>query len=291
MEPSELAGSTILFVLMIVVGLELTPDDFRRAAGARLAIATGTVAQLLLLPLMTWLIVFALDVPPVFGAGAVLVAVSPGAGISNVFAALATANVALSVTLTAVTSVLAVVSLPAIAAIAMRVFMGSAIEIEVPVRALIGQLAVTLLLPIALGMWVRLRWPLWAIRNMRRLQRTALGVIVAVIAAAVAFSEEEAGPTLRDAEVGLLASALWTFSAMAIGHGVASLLRLSLVDRITFTIEFAARNVAVATIVAISGLGRLDLTYFSGTYVGVGYAMVAGYALWSRRRLGNWGPA
>jgi BASS family bile acid:Na+ symporter len=285
MVASELVGSIILFVLMLVVGLELTVADFRRALSARAAIATGTLAQLIALPLMTWLVVFAMEVPPVFGAGAVLVAVSPGAGISNILAALANANVALSVTLTAMTSVLAVISLPAIAAVAMQVFLGDAIEVEVPVVSLIGQLAVTLLLPIALGMWVRTRFPGFALRHGRTLQRIAMAVIIAVIAVAIAFSEESQFPSFAEARVALLASAVWTVLAMAIGWGCASVLGLSLADRVTFTIEFSARNVAVASIVAISGLGRLDLTYFSGTYVTVGYLFVGSFAIWARRRL------
>ena len=107
MDASEL-GPYGLFVLMTIVGMELTVDDFRRVVAAPRAVIGGTLGQLLLLPLMTWGLVVGLGLAPIFGAGAVLVAVSPGAGISNVLAAVARANVALSVTLTAFASVLAV---------------------------------------------------------------------------------------------------------------------------------------------------------------------------------------
>jgi hypothetical protein len=71
---------------------------------------------------------------------------------------------------------------------------------------------------------------------------------------------------------------------MAIGWGVARALGLGPVDRFTFLIEFSARNVAVASIVALSGLDRLDLTFFGGVYVAIGYPLAAAAVVWRRRR-------
>lgn len=283
MDETQVISSLVLFVLMAVVGLELTPDDFRRVAAAPRAVIVGTLAQLLLLPLMTWLVVVGVGVSPVFGAGAVLVAVSPGAGASNLLAALARANIALSVTLTAFSSVLAVVSLPVVSSVGMRVFLGDAAVVDVPVGPLIGQLALTLLLPIGLGMWLRQRRPDIAIAYGPRLQRIAFIVIATLIAVGIAVGEdpEMAVAGFRRA---LVAAGLWTVTAMAIGYAVASLLRLSAADRFTFLIEFSTRNIAIATIVAISGLASIELTFFSGAYIAVGYP-IAVVAVLLRRRL------
>ena len=98
---TQILGNIVLFALMLVVGLELTVADFRRIAAAPRAVIVGTLGQIVLLPLMTWAVVVVFGVSPVFGAGAVLVAVSPGAGLSNVLAAVCGGNIALSVTLTA----------------------------------------------------------------------------------------------------------------------------------------------------------------------------------------------
>lgn len=283
MNEIQATGPLVLFLLMMVVGLELTVADFRRVAAAPLAVVGGTLGQLALLPLMTWGVVWLLDVPPVFGAGAVLVAVSPGAGISNIFTMLAGANIALSVTLTAMTSVLSVVTLPTLAALGMRFFLGDGVHVEVPVGRLIVQLAAVLLIPISLGMWVRARFPSFALRHGRRLQRGALVAIALLIAVAIAFGEE-GDLDFGDASVGLLAGGVWTLCAMAIGYGVATLLGQRGGDRFTFLIEFSARNIAVATIVAMSGLGRLDLTLFSGAYLAVGYPL-CGVAVLLRRRV------
>jgi BASS family bile acid:Na+ symporter len=282
-EGSQLGGPLVLFLLMMTVGLELTPGDFRRVLAAPRAVVGGTLAQWILLPLMTWGVVWLVGVNPIFGAGAVLVAVSPGAGISNILTALARANIALSVTLTAATSVFAVLTLPTIASLGMRVFLGESTPVEVPVLVLIAQLAVSLLLPISLGMWMRARRPDLAVRLAPRLQRITFIVIGLVVALGIAFAPEEQRQVEGSGRA-FVAAGVWTLCAMAIGWGTASALRLSSRDRFTFLIEFSARNIAVAAIVALSGLGRLDLTFFSGVYMAVGYPL-AGLAVLVRRRL------
>ena len=283
MEAPQLVSSLILFMLMMVVGLELTLGDFRRVAAAPRAVIVGTIGQLLLLPLMTWLVVAGVGVSPVFGAGAVLLAVSPGAGISNVLTALARANIALSVTLTAFSSVLAVVTLPVVSSVAMQVFLGDATPVEVPVGTLVGQLAITLLLPISLGMWMRVRRPHLAAAWGPKLQRIAIIVIAVLITAGIVFGGDPE-VTVTGFRRALVAAFVWTAAAMAIGYGIASALRLPPGDRFTFLIEFSARNIAVATIVAISGLASIELTFFSGAYLAVGYPL-AGAAVLLRRRL------
>jgi BASS family bile acid:Na+ symporter len=285
MPETQLVGAFSLFVLMMIVGLELTPTDFRRVMAAPATVAGGTAAQLLLLPLMTWAVVRLLDVSPVFGAGAILVAASPGAGMSNILTALARANTALSVTLTAVASLLSVVTLPALAALGMRVFLDDRIEVDVPVGPLMLQLSLALLLPIGLGMWMRARRPDLARRYAPRLQRWGIAGLVVLIALAVVFSEQEQRQVdWGDAARGFVAAGVWTLAAMAIGWGVARALGLGPVDRFTFLIEFSARNVAVASIVALSGLDRLDLTFFGGVYVAIGYPLAAAAVVWRRRR-------
>lgn len=284
MNVPQLAGPLVLFLLMMIVGLELTPGDFRRVLQVPRAVVGGTLAQWLLLPLMTWAVVAALGVNPVFGAGAVLVAVSPGAGISNLFVALARANIALSVTLTATTSVFAVLTLPTIAALGMRAFLDDAVTVDVPVATLVGQLAFSLLLPISLGMWLRARNPELAQRLAPRLQRVTMVVIGLVIGLGIALAPEDQ-VNFEGGGVALVAAGIWTLAAMAIGWSIAMLLRLPPPDRFTFLIEFSARNIAVATIVAMSGLGRMDLTFFSGVYFAIGYPL-AGLAVLVHRRWG-----
>ena len=283
MDVTQIAGPIVLFLLMTIVGLELTPADFRRVFAAPLTVVGGTLAPWIFLPLMTWLVVALLGVNPVFGAGAVLVAVSPGAGISNILTSVARANTALSVTLTATTSVFAVITLPTITSLGMRVFLRDAQPVDVPVVTLVAQLLVSLLAPITLGMWIRTRWPRRAIALAPRLQRITLFVIALLVGVGIALAPEEQ-VNFEGGNVALAAAAVWTLAAMGIGWSVAAALQLPPADRFTFLVEFSARNIAVATIVAMSGLGRIDLTFFGGVYAAAGYPLVGAAALWRRRR-------
>ena len=107
--------------------------------------------------------------------------------------------------------------------------------------------------------------------------------LVALVALAAAFGEESPPVDMADVRRGFLAAGVWTLAAMAIGWSVAFCLRLEAADRFTFLIEFSARNIAVAAIVAMSGLGRVALSFFGGVYFAIGYPLAA-LAVWLRRR-------
>jgi BASS family bile acid:Na+ symporter len=278
MDPAAIAGPLVLFALMTVVGLQLTPADFRRVLAAPRAVVGGTLGQILLLPLMTWALLSTLTLSPVFGAGAVLLAASPGAGLSNVMTAVARGHVALSVTLTGVSSVLAVVVLPALAALGMRVFLGGEARVEVPVGHLVRQLLFFLLAPIAFGMWLRARRPEAISRNVALANRVVVVAIVALTALGAASGEMNLPPGGDFATAAAVAVA-WTLAAMAIGWGLAALLGLDANDRFTFLVEISARNIALAFIVAVGSLGRLDLAFFAGAYAVTGFPLVIGLAV------------
>jgi BASS family bile acid:Na+ symporter len=269
---TQLLGPFILFLLMFIVGLQLTPADFRRVLARPRTVVVGTLGQLILLPLMTWAVISLFDLPPVFGAGAVILAASPGAGMSNVMAAVAGAHVALSVTLTAVSSVLAVVTLPMLTALGMTVFIGDASEVEIPLGYLVSQMALFLLLPITAGMLVRASLGDRVRHFIPWINRIAVVAIIVLTFASISGGQT-ALPSGADLVRALLASLLWTLAAMGIGWALATLLDLDADERFAFLIEYSARNIALAFIVAISSLERLDLAFFGGVYAITGYPL------------------
>ena len=278
MNLSQLLGPLTLFSLMIVVGLQLTPADFRRVLANPRVIVVGTLGQLLLLPLMTWLVITAIGLPPIFGAGAVILAATPGAGMSNVMAAVAGAHVALSVSMTAVTSVLAVVTLPALTALGMNVFVGDSVEVNIPVGYLVGQMTMFLLLPIGLGMAIRARRGDAAKRYVSWANRIAVIAVIGLTISSAA-SGQTTLPTGGDLTRALIAAVVWTIAAMGIGWSLAAALGLDADDRFTFLIEYSARNIALAFIVAVASLGRLELGFFSGAYGATGFPAVIALAV------------
>jgi BASS family bile acid:Na+ symporter len=284
MDPAQLLGPLTLFALMIVVGLQLDRDDFRRVLATPRAVVVGTLAQLVLLPLMTWAVVSAFGLSPVLGAGAVLLSASPGAAMTNVTTAVAGAHVAFSVTLTAVSSVLAVVTLPGLTALGMRLFLSDASGIRVPVVYIVSQLVVFLLLPIAIGMRIRARRPETAVRYVAVANRVAVIAILGLTALGAATSSSRM-PSGADFAWAAAAGPVWTGLAMAIGWAVGALLRLDDDDRFTLLIEFSMRNVALAVVVAVASFERLDLAVFAGVYAMTGFPLPIGLAVLRGRRV------
>ena len=209
----SLLGPLILLPLMFVVGLQLTPDDFRRVLQSPRAVVGGTLGQLVLLPLMTWAVVVAFDVSPILAAGAVLLAATPGAGMSNVMAAISNANVALSVTLTAVASLLAVITMPLMATFGLSFFVGDALDVNVPVSTLFSQLVFFLGVPIGLGMIVRARRPDASQRYTKAANRFAI-VAVLCLTPLSAMSSQNVLPSGSEFMVAFVASFVWTVAAM-----------------------------------------------------------------------------
>jgi BASS family bile acid:Na+ symporter len=268
----DAAGPLILFWMMAAVGLELSLDDFRRVARYRWSVVVGTLGQWTLLPLATGALVLALGLPGSTAAGVVLITATPGGAISNVFTYLAGANTALSVTLTAVSSLLAVVTLPLLTATGFDWFAGEALAMEVPVLPMIGQLALFVLTPIAAGMLVRARRPAFAQRNAPRVRRAVLIALVAFLV--IGMSSDDSG-LLGAVAAGLVPALLWTVVAMAVGFAVAVACRLEAPERFTFVIEYSVKNVGLAAIVALAGFGKPELAVFAGAYVVVGYPLAA----------------
>src|SRR5262245_3416477 len=136
----------------------LTTDDFRRVARQPGTVVVATVGQFVLLPVIGWLLVRSLKVQPAIAQGVLLVAACPSGAMANVYTYLARANVALSVTLTAVSCLAAVLTTPLALAV-LQAQDGEPAGFPVPFGVLAGQLFLLLVLPVLTGMGIRRRWP------------------------------------------------------------------------------------------------------------------------------------
>lgn len=276
------AAGLVLFLLMLAVGLELTLDDFRRVARYPRAVVVGTLANLCALPLATVLVLRQLDVSPNLAAGLVLITATPGAAMSNVFTLLAGAHTALSVTLTAIASLLAVVTLPIIMMLGVRGLGGAVAPVDVPVLGFAAQLFFLVLLPTALGMTLRGGWPEMTARHGGKLRAAALVAVLGVIALSVAADESDAA-LVAEMRSGLPLALGWTLMALLLGVALAALAGLGSDDRMTIGIELAAKNVGLSAIVALTALESAELAVFAGAYVAVGYPLIIVMALVRKR--------
>ena len=276
-EAQRALGTLLLLPLMFAVGLELTIADFRRVAAAPRAVVGGTLGQILLLPAISWSLTTGLRFDPAVSVGAFMLAATPGAGLSNILASVARANVALSVTLTAVSSVLAGITLPLVTAFALSLHDQLGGAVRVPAELIALQLAVLLGLPIGGGMWIRAQRPELAARVVPWARGGVAAGVLALVGLGIAGggSSLPEGPLFREAAV---FSLLWTAAAALTGFALARALRLPPDDSFAIVIEFGARNLGITAAVAIGSLGRLDLALLPGVYAMVGFPIMMALA-------------
>jgi bile acid:Na+ symporter, BASS family len=258
----DVAIPSITILLLAAVGLDLTRDDFARLVRQPGLIAAGLVGPVLILPPIALLMVTAAAPPEPLAAGLLLIAVCPVGGISNTYSYLARASTALSVTLTGLSCLLATATIPALT-FAFESLLGRSLGLSVPIRLLVAQLAVVLALPVGLGMFVRHRWPEVAARYERSCRRAALGGLALLIVFVIVQQGPEFARYLR---ITVRLSAGFVVLSGLAGLAVGGLFARHGADRFTLAVEFATRNVAIATAVAVTLSGRIELAVFATTY-------------------------
>ena len=153
--------------------------------------------------------------------------------------------------------------------------------IDVPVAQIIGQLVVLLLLPITLGMLIRIQGPTFAERQGPRLRRLSIGALIALLA--FIFYDQAASLPQEIAPVSTLALT-FTLLSMAIGFGLTRLLSLTAADGFALLVEFPVRNLAIVVVIAVTTLGRPEYVVFAAVFFMVQVPFVLLAAALFRRR-------
>jgi BASS family bile acid:Na+ symporter len=250
----------LVWFLMLVVGLELTPADFRRVLRYPRAVTVATLGQLLLLPACAALLIWAQQPEPWVVAGMVLLAASPGGSISNLYTYLGRGNVALSVTLTAISTLLALATMPAFTAAGLALFLQAQSPISAPVDRMVIQLLVLMLLPLGLGMALRFSRPILVAAVRKPLRLSSL---VALACLVVLILMDQRGDLWAAAGTAVPVALSFCILTMAAGFTIGALTRLSAVDRFTLLIEFSTRNLGMVAIMGALVLGQVKLVLFA----------------------------
>lgn len=258
----DLAIPTVAFLVMTVVGLDLSRADLDLVLSRPRLLVAGLLAPLVLLPPMALAVLAAVPMPAEIGAGLLLLAVCPVGGISNAYNYLARAATALSVTLTAASCILAVVTMPLLTGL-FELVLGRPLGYRAPVGALAVQILGLLVLPVALGMTLRTRAPGFAARHERAFARVAAAGLALLLGFILASEWDRFVTNLA---VTSAASALFVLLALAAGWLVAILSGADRRERFTLSVEFATRNCAIAAAVAITLLGDTRFAVFATTY-------------------------
>ena len=250
-----------LVVMMFGMGLQLTGGDFLRLARFPKAVLAGLLAQLILLPSIAFMLVHFLSLPLAISAGIVILASCPGGVASNAYAFLARADVALSVTLTALSSVVALVSVPLIVTLGLEIIQLNTAEIshqgaiELPLHATVQQLFTVILLPLSAGMLVRRFAEHVALKAARWLAVVSMVVLVVLLMGAFIVGFDFLVNNFALILPVLLALNLASMiGAYFLAHAFGLLTR----QRLTITIDTGIHNVGLGILVALNVLQQPD---------------------------------
>ncbi|MCS5693987.1 bile acid:sodium symporter family protein [Cyanobium sp. FGCU-6] len=258
-----------LAIVMLGMGLSLVPADFARITRYPKAVAVGTICQVVLLPLIGALVTQAVPMQPELAVGLIVVAVCPGGPSSNLMTYLAKGDVALSVTLTAVSSIITVFTIPLIANLALQSFLGESTAITLPIGSTILQIFMITLLPTAIGMVFRQRFPSTARRLDKQMSRLAAGLLALIIALLLIREGSKLPGFLAQVGIGVV---LLNLLAMLTGLLAARLFQLPLAQQICVAIEVGIQNGTLAIAITAGLLKNPDMAIPAAVYSLLMYA-------------------
>lgn len=233
---------------MFDLGLTLEGKDFLLVLKRFKAVVAGMTGQLLVLPLLAFAIATMLGLSPIFTIGLVLIACCPGGSSSNIFSMLARGDVALSVSLTAISSIITLITVPLIMQWT-TAYVGESVGITLPVGNLLMQNLFTMLLPILLGIGVRHWWKTTAAKIERVLSKLAFPALM--LLAGVFFVQHRDTIAANITSLGLAVTVL-LLCAVAVAAMLCYLFRLNTQERRTIIIEVGMQNAAQAIAIASS---------------------------------------
>ena len=263
MDISAIALTLVLASVMLGMGLSLTLDDFRRVLKYPKGILIGLTNQLVFLPILGLAIANMLNLKPELSVGLMLLAACPGGTSSNIITHLAKGDSALSVSLTAVSSLISIFTIPLIVSFAIGNFMAGGQAVEVDKLMMVAQLLVIVVIPVAIGMTLRARKPNFAFRMDKPVRRVSTIMLLAITAALVLKDLDKVVPYFQQAGLGAFTL---NFVSLMLGFLTAQLFRLNRAQSICISIESGIQNSGLAITIAIVTLDNVAFSITPGVY-------------------------
>lgn len=235
-----------LAIIMLGLGLSLTLADFRRILKFPGVITVAMLCQFLVLPGLAFLIAYLFGMQPELAVGLILIAAAPSGATATLFSHLARADVALALTITAVSSIISVAALPLLVNNALALFMGEGQAIPLQLAKTLQVFAVVLP-PVAVGMVIRHFWEKLAARMDKPVRLLSLLFLVGVISVAVYQEWAHLGSYLSQVGVATL---LFNLTCIGLAFGVLTLMRVHRQQAVAATMGLAVRNGTLAITIA-----------------------------------------
>lgn len=266
-----MSNSTVLalfpiavFILMTGLGLTLTLEDFRRVVRYPRAMAVCLISQMIILPAICLGLVVGLGLRPELAIGMMLLAASPGGSTASLYSHLFKGDLALNISLTAVNSVLAMFTLPVIVNLSVAGFLGADSNLGLQFDKVIQVFAIVLV-PIAIGMFLRSRFSATAQRLERPVKILSVVVLLLMISSVIAGLGEEIFAVLGEI---IVAVVLFNLISMSLGYFGPRLLRVGERESIASAFEIGLHNATLSITIAMSPtlLNNTEMAMPSVTY-------------------------
>ncbi|MEA3405676.1 MAG: bile acid:sodium symporter family protein [Pseudomonadota bacterium] len=272
---------TSLFLIMFGMGLSLKLVDFKEVTKAPKAITVGVIGQMLLLPLIAFTIAVLMQLRPEIAVGLMIIALAPGGATSNMFTYLSKGDVSLSISLTAVVSVITPFTIPIIAVLSMAFFMGDSTEFSIPIMKTIMQLLVITIVPVALGMLFLARWPNPAAKIEAILKWFSVLFLILIIALIVLKNRDNMADFFAQAG---LATLILNMAVLALGFGLAQMTKLNHAQSVSIGFEVGIQNGTLALVVAGTLIGNELMMIPAVTYSLIMFFTGAAFGWWVNRK-------
>ena len=271
-----------LFTVMMAMGLALTVQDLQKVFSRPRGIIGGLSTQLIVLPLLGIGFGLLYDSPPVIAAGAIILCACPGGVTSNAYTFSAKADIALSIGLTVVASLITVFTIPLLTLFALDLHLDRSDMPDLSALDMIWTLSQFTLVPVALGLSFRAWKPELAKKLVEPIRVIAL---VALIIIAVIGTINAWDTIVEHIWTAGLLMATINFVAMSIGYGLGNLLRLPFAQMASITFEVGVQNLSMALFVCLTFLKSSDLAVATFVYAFFMKITALSFVWYVRRRL------
>jgi len=274
-----------LAVIMLGMGLSLTIDDFKRIVKYPKAVAVGFTNQIILLPIVGFLLIKIFGMQNMdLAVGIMVLAACPGGPTSNLIAHISRGDTALSITLTAVSSLITIITIPIVVNLSLSYFMAQGEYVPLPLFETILRLLIITLVPVGLGMIVRSKAKDFALRMDKPVKILSGVLLFVIIFATILTNSEIFVQSFRD--VGLITLSL-NVAMLLIGYFTSRIFALNVTQSITISIETGIQNGTLGIMIASTLLHNNAMAISPAIYSLIMF-MTAGFIIgWMNLKVKN----
>ena len=256
-----------LALIMLGLGASLTVKDFTRVLQNPKEFFVGLICQLILLPVIAYLLIIILRTPVELALGVMLIAAAPGGVTSNVLTKFADGDVALSISLTAITSLISIVSVPYVVFLSIELFDITYVKKEVSMLGISLKMFFVVTVPVLIGMIIRKFADSFIINNIKIINRVSIGLFIIVFIAI--YIEEWDSIIMFITKAGLITFIL-NVTMMIVAFYIAKFFATGVAQRRCISLEAGLQNGTLAVFVGIQLFGT-NMTYMVPT---AAYALI-----------------